>query len=106
MRSVDAINGEIGQLQGQIRKHEERIVGLEIERAEVEMTALGLTVGTHIEYSRGNFSRGVVVGFYNDFGSGIRVKTIKKNGDFGVERNVPGVFIKNVKIVEDAPCAS
>lgn len=109
MRSVDAINGEIGQLRGQIRKHEARIHDLEIERAEVEMTALGLTVGTHVEYSRGNFSRGVIVGFCCDCGSGVRVKTTKKNGDFGVERKVPGVFIRNVKIVrgeEDASCAS
>lgn len=101
MRSVDAINGEIGQLRGQIRKHEERIASLEIERAEVEMTALGLTVGTHVEYSRGNFSRGIVVGFCYDYGSGVRVTTIKKNGDFGVERNIPGVFVENLKIVKE-----
>lgn len=64
MRSVDAINGEIGQLEGQIRRHGARIGELRLELAEVEMTGKGFRVGQVIEfpYGRGK-RRGRVTGF-------------------------------------------
>lgn len=57
MRSVDAINGEIGQLRGQIRKHEARIADLYKEVAEVEMTAKGFKIGQTVEWPHGRCSK-------------------------------------------------
>lgn len=102
MRSVDAINGEIGQLEDQIRKHSQRVFDLKNELAESDLTGRGFKVGQTIEYQYGQGTRtGKVVGFCYDYGPSILCRHIKKNGALGEEIKISSYSTRDTKILQD-----
>ncbi len=102
MRSVDAINGEIGQLEDQIRKHEKRVAELKDERAEVILTGRGFKVGQTISYQHGRGERtGKIVGFCEDYGASLICRPVKKNGELGEGVKIHSFKVDDVKILAD-----
>lgn len=104
MRTSDAIKGEIGQLEDQIRKHENRVAQLKDEFAESTLTAWGWKLGQIVEYRHGDGTRQAkVVGFRYAWGCSLACLTIKKNGELGSDKLLSEHDLKHgsVKIIKD-----
>lgn len=107
MRSIDAINGEIGQLEGQIRRHEQRVQELMLERAEAKLTQAGYVQGCIVEAPWGKARRRCVVTGYGvrNNASVLVVRPFKKDGTLGEQVQLSFWATEDATKMEETPCA-